>query len=127
MSVIEGSLWETVFGVTERQLYHGTTRSASVTSYQDCLECALALGERMASSGDAGLREAVQTCLSFGVGRVADRCSSLGRYDPSAKMSGINNTFARQALGMIWDYGEGPPLLDRSGGWPLCVEWIAGV
>src|SRR4051794_25559412 len=43
MSVIEGSLWETVFGVTERQLYHGTTRSASITSYQDCLECALAL------------------------------------------------------------------------------------
>lgn len=76
---------------------------------------------------DTELVDAVMTCLSLAVGRVSDRCSSLGRYDPSAKMSGINNTFSRQALGMVWDYGEGPPLSDRSGGWALCAEWIAGV
>src|SRR3954468_3029185 len=43
MSVIEGTLWETVCGVTERQVYQLTSQGASVTSYQDCLECALAL------------------------------------------------------------------------------------
>src|SRR4051812_47757216 len=43
MSVIEGSPWRSVSGVAESQVYHETSQSASITSYQDCLECALAL------------------------------------------------------------------------------------
>src|ERR1700692_1281044 len=42
-------------------------------------------------------------------------------------MSGINNTFSRQALGMVWDFGEGAPISDRSGGWEQCLSWIIHV
>ena len=70
---------------------------------------------------------ATRVCLSLVLGRVADRCSSLCRYDPSPTMSGINNTFARQALPMVWDFGEGVPTTNRSGGWPKALEWLLAV
>ena len=38
MSVIEGSLWETVFGVTRETAIPWNDPNASITSYQDCLE-----------------------------------------------------------------------------------------
>lgn len=70
---------------------------------------------------------AVTECLALGIDRVADRCSSLCRYDPSPTMSGINNTFARQALPIVWDFAEGYPIGDRSGGWSQCIEWLVAV
>lgn len=73
---------------------------------------------------DRALSEAVQSCLALVLGRLADRCSSLCRYDPSPNMSGINNTFSRQALPMIWDFGEGDPKSERSGGWSQGLGWL---
>jgi adenine-specific DNA methylase len=70
---------------------------------------------------------AVQTCLALAVDRVADRCSSLCRYDPTPTMSGINNTFARQALPIVWDFGEGDPTSTRSGGWIQSLGWLLPV
>jgi adenine-specific DNA methylase len=76
---------------------------------------------------DDDLGVAVKICLSFVVDRVADRCSSLCRYDPSPTMSGINNTFSRQAVSMIWDFAEGNPTSERSGGWEQCLQWVLAV
>lgn len=42
-------------------------------------------------------------------------------------MSGVNNTFARQALPMVWDFGEADPTNDRSGGWPKSLDWLLAV
>jgi hypothetical protein len=42
-------------------------------------------------------------------------------------MSGVNNTFSRQALPMIWDFGEGDPTSDRSGGWKQGLGWLLAV
>src|SRR5437868_14335761 len=53
MSVIEGSPWGTVGGITERHVYHETPEGASITSYQDCLECALALADQQPRRGYA--------------------------------------------------------------------------
>jgi adenine-specific DNA methylase len=85
------------------------------------LVCAIARKNRAEHDG---LGTAVATCLALVVGRVADRCSSLCRYDPSPTMSGINNTFARQALSITWDFGEGNPISERSGGWEQCLQWL---
>lgn len=74
---------------------------------------------------DQGLGNAVRTCLALGVTRLADRCSSLCRWDPTPAASGIINTFSRQALPMMWDFAEGSPFEQKSGGWLPSLEWIA--
>ena len=85
------------------------------------------VGKLMEDKYETGLIIATQTCLALAIDRVADRSSSLCRYDPSPTMSGINNTFARQALPMVWDFGEGNPISDRSGGWSQSLGWLTSV
>ena len=65
--------------------------------------------------------------LGFGVDKLADRHSSLTRWDPTPTASGIINTFSRQALPMTWDYAEGNPFSEASGNFDGGVGWIAKV
>ncbi len=85
------------------------------------------VGHKIRSENGRDLACAVQTLLALVLGRVADRCSALCRYDPSPTMSGINNTFSRQALPIVWDFAEGDPLGNRSGGWGQCLNWLTMV
>jgi len=86
-----------------------------------------AISAKCSANVDVTFTEAVQTCLALVIDRVADRCSTLCRYDPSPTMSGINNTFARQALPIVWDFGEGDPTSERSVGWDQCLGWLVAV
>jgi putative DNA methylase len=65
--------------------------------------------------------------LGFGVDKMSDRHSTLGRWDPTPTASGIINTFSRQALPMTWDYAEGNPFSEASGNFDGGVGWIAKV
>lgn len=67
---------------------------------------------------------AIATYLGVMVDRVADRSSTICRYDPTPTQSGINNTFSRQALPMVWDFGEGCPIGDSSGSASNSLPWI---
>lgn len=73
------------------------------------------------------IADAVQTCLALAVDRVADRCSTLCTWDPSPAASGILHTFGRQALPFVWDFAEGDPTSDKSGGWSKSLGWIVSV
>ena len=82
-------------------------------------------GKRLSVEHKEGLAEAVQTCLSFGLSRLGARSSSVCRWDPTPTASGVINTFSRQAIPMMWDFAEGMPLEQKSGGWLPSLEWIA--
>ncbi|MBK9745779.1 MAG: DNA-processing protein DprA [Chloroflexi bacterium] len=82
------------------------------------------VGDGLATNNDSGLAVAVQTCLALSVNRVVDRSSASCTYDANPKMSGINHTFARQALPIVWDFAEGVPINDRSGGWSQSLDWL---
>jgi DNA protecting protein DprA len=82
-------------------------------------------GSDLAKEHKHGLAAAVQTCLGFGLSRLGDRSSSVCRWDPTPAASGIINTFSRQAIPMMWDFAEGMPLEQKSGGWLPSLEWIA--
>jgi putative DNA methylase len=69
--------------------------------------------------------EAVSVYLAFALDKVADRGSSLGRWDPTPTQSGIINTFSRQALPMTWDFAEANPLGDASGNYRSGVELVS--
>ncbi|PSB02354.1 DUF1156 domain-containing protein [Merismopedia glauca] len=111
---------------------YGFTKWSELFSYRQLLS--LTTFVRLVSSVNSLLADeekefvtAVQACLGLVIDRVADRCSSFCRYDPSPTMSGINNTFSRQAISMIWDFAEGDPTSKRSGGWEQCLEWLVNV
>jgi adenine-specific DNA methylase len=73
---------------------------------------------------DANYAKAVATYLGLAVDRLADRGSTLCRWDASPKMEALQNTFGRQALPMVWDYAEGNPFGDAAGGFSTCISWI---
>ena len=79
----------------------------------------LVLGKLTASS------EAHQQALSMALGRAANAGCSLARWHTSGeKHEGV---FSRQALPIVWDYSEGNPLSESTGGYDGAVEWIAKV
>lgn len=69
--------------------------------------------------------EAICAYLALGIDRTADRCSTICRPDPTPTQSGIINTFSRFAFPMTWDFAEGAPLLEGSGGYFHSLEWAA--
>lgn len=78
-------------------------------------------------TGATAYADAVAVYLAFGVDKMSDRHSTLGRWDPTPTASGIINTFSRQALPMTWDYAEGNPFSEASGNFDGGIGWIAKV
>ncbi|QBE68631.1 Adenine-specific DNA methylase containing a Zn-ribbon [Synechococcus sp. WH 8101] len=80
---------------------------------------------RAGGKGAKAYAEAILLYLSFAISKLADRHTSLATWDSSPTKLQLRNTFARQALAMCWEYGEGNPLCSSSGAWSPSVEWIA--
>lgn len=76
-------------------------------------------------TGATAYAEAVGVYLAFAANKVADRGSSIGRWDPTPTQSGIINTFSRQALPMTWDFAESNPLGGASGNYVSAAELVA--
>ncbi|HZU18279.1 MAG TPA: DUF1156 domain-containing protein, partial [Candidatus Dormibacteraeota bacterium] len=81
--------------------------------------CTLAQGvrethaEMLAAGVPADRAEAVATYLGLCLDRIADMNSTLTHWHNSHE--GINNTFARQALPMVWDFAEANPFAGAGG------------
>ncbi|QKW20538.1 DUF1156 domain-containing protein [Kitasatospora sp. NA04385] len=89
---------------TPRQLLALSTLSAGIRRVHDRAR------EDGMEEGRAG---AMATALAMALNRVADRLSNLCRLD--TKNEGGTNTFARQALPMVWDFYEANPFAGASG------------
>jgi len=70
-------------------------------------------------------QEAIYRLVALNIDRLADRCSTLCRPDPTPTQSGVINTFSKFALPMTWDFIEGVPIANSSGGYIHSIEWIA--
>jgi putative DNA methylase len=105
-----------------------STPPFGLTRYQDLFTprqllalCTLASGvrstyEQMRSEGmDAGRAAAVSTALALVIDKVADHCSALCRWIAAPSYEGAANTYARQALPMVWDFAEANPFGGSSG------------
>ena len=80
---------------------------------------------RDGGTGAMAYAQAVAVYLGFALSKVADRGSTLGRWDPTPTQSGIINTFSRQAIPMSWDFGESNPLGKASGSMVRSVDLVA--
>ena len=122
---------------TERQLVALTTFSDLVGEVKEQILCdALKAGLsadsaplRNSGNGASAYAEALTVYLGFAGSRMADRHSSLCRWDPnpSGYAPKIANTFGRQALPMVWDYVEGNPFSPSSGNFSDAVGWVVEV
>ncbi len=106
--------WGELFN--ERQLLSLTTFARLVGE---------AHAEMQAYGLDEDYAKAVATYLGIAVDRLADRASTLCRWGAS-DMS-VANTFARQALPMVWDFAEANPFSGYMGGFDNAIARIAGV
>jgi putative DNA methylase len=76
------------------------------------------------SAGGIGSRayaEAVSIYLAFAVDRTADFSNAVTRWVPGNQK--VMNLFAKQAIGMVWDFPEANLLLDTVGGFVTVCEY----
>jgi putative DNA methylase len=67
--------------------------------------------------------DAVVTYLAFAVDRCSDAWSALASWSPQRDT--FRNTFARQALSMVWDFAEANAFSNSGGNFNANVGWIA--
>ena len=84
-------------------------------------------GSGGAAAGDHA--DAVSVYLGFVVSRIADRHSSICRWDPnpSGYAPKISNTFGRQAIPIVWDFAEGNPFSPSPGNLLDALGWVLKV
>ena len=93
--------------------------------------CTLAAGvrstyhEMVAKEMGLARAKAVATCLGLALDRVADRGSVLCRWDVGNETA--MNTYARQALPMVWDFTEAAPFGGAAGDAREAVTNIADI
>ena len=116
---------------TPRQLKALTTFSTLVAEAQAKAETdAVSAGMKndhlpLCEGGDGAKAygEAIGVYLAFAVDRAADAWSSLVGWRNTVEAS--RNTFARQALPMVWDYTEVNPFSSSCGNWSdACIGWV---
>lgn len=69
--------------------------------------------------------EALVASLGCALDRAADRGSQITTWQNDPEK--LRNSFARFALPITWDFAEGNPFVDSSGGFVQAIEWIGQV
>jgi putative DNA methylase len=76
-------------------------------------------------NGANAYADAVATYLGLAVDRLADRNSTICSWDTGYVK--VRNTFARQAIPMVWDFAEANPLSESTGNFLGAVDWVVEV
>lgn len=74
---------------------------------------------------DENRLRAIATYLGILIDRIADRSSSMCRWDPSRLLT--QSAFGRPALPFVWDFSETNPFGDASGDINQAIDWILKV
>jgi adenine-specific DNA methylase len=85
----------------------------------------LARGVRDTMADDlqpGGLGVAVRACLALGVDRMADHLNTGCSWNPSG--GSLPHFFTRQAVPIIWDFGEANPFGGSAGDWDSTVSHV---
>lgn len=123
------TMWKELF--TNRQLTALTTFSSLISDViakaeKDALAAGMENDGKGLDAGGQGAKaygEAVGVYLAFAIDRASDAWSSLVSWRNTVEAS--RNTFARQALPMVWDFTEVNPFSGSCGNWSdACVGWI---
>ncbi len=92
-------------------------------------------GLEAGGTGATAYGDVVAVYLAFLLDKTADRNNALCSWDSgpagtrastggSARTASLRNLFSRQAIPMVWDYGEANPFSDSGGGFLSSLSWI---
>ena len=117
---------------TPRQLVALTTFSDLVGEVRgqieaDALACGWSADPTGLDAGGSGAKayaEAVSVYLGLAADRMTDSHSSLTSW--TSQRDTLRNTFARQAIPMVWDYAEANPFSDSTGNFLSALGWVEG-
>ena len=111
--------------LTALTMFSDLVREVRSRVQDDALEAGLEMGNRLEDGGRgaAAYADAVCTYLAFAVSKLADWGSSLCSWIPS--IEGVRDTFARQALPMVWDFVEINPFSSSVGNFGAHLQWVA--
>jgi len=76
-------------------------------------------------AGAAAYADAVVIYLAFAIDKGADYWSTICSWN--VLRDNVRNTFARQAIPMVWDFAENNPFSDSSGNFQSAINWITEV
>lgn len=81
-------------------------------------------GKGLAESGNGATAygDALAVYLGLVEDKIVDRGSTICSWDSSCEK--IRNTFARQAIPMVWDFAEANPFSSSTGNWLAGIDWI---
>ena len=71
------------------------------------------------------ISDAIKNLLVIAVGRLADATASLTQWLPSGEE--VKHVFSRQALPIVWDFGETNPISEVSRSWKSAINAIVNV
>lgn len=101
---------KTEFSHSENSLSDGLPRSQDTRSLAD------------GGHGAQAYADALAVYLAFAVDKASDAWSSITSW--TAQRDTLRNTFARQAIPMVWDFAEVNPFSDSTGNFSGSIEWI---
>ena len=115
-----------IYGMTQHHHLFTSRQLTALTTFSDLIS---EVRERVKANVIETNREdaddyadTVVTYLAFALDKAADYWSRLCSWHTGGF---IRNTFARQALPMVWDYAECNPFSQSTGNWQACVEWVS--
>jgi adenine-specific DNA methylase len=79
----------------------------------------------LAFTTEAQRAQSVRNLLAIAIGRVADATASLTSWLASGEE--VKHVFARQALPIVWDFGETNPCSDASRSWSSALNAVDSV
>ncbi len=109
------------YGMTKHRHLFTRRQLTALTSFSDLVSeaCEKVLND---SGNDRAYSDAIATYLGLATGRGADYWSANCSWHSSKEL--IRNTFARQAIPMVWDFAETNPLSSSAGNFIGGRDWI---
>jgi len=111
------------YGLTRWGDLFNTRQKLALITFADKVRQAHA--RMTAASTDPELAKAVTTYLAVTYDMMAVSCNTLCRWENTREL--IADVFSRQALPMLWDFGELNPLSAGSGSWSKVFYYLSGV
>jgi adenine-specific DNA methylase len=114
--------WKKLFNLRQQLALVIFTEAIKENSDSIKTECEELIGREDVEEEPEVLKKAISGYLAILISRLADKNASLTPWNPYGEK--FDHVFTRQALPMIWDYGEINPFSGVNGDWTSNRDWV---
>ena len=111
------------YGITHWHQLFSNRQLTTLTTFSDLLSKEVR-GRIIEDGATDEYADALCTYLALAVGRVAESSCMFARWQSAESIAPI---FARQTIGMLWDFAEANPFSTSTQNWKHQIKWVADV